>query len=357
MLKTPVSGSPKNNRIKKNNSIKWLAIAVVICFAFSIGGAVVYGFASLAKPVTAIPGEAVIITVRPGMTATDIAQKLHENGLIRNYAVFRLASKIGKLDSSLKAGEYSLHTGMSVNEIIAIISEGRVTYYQFTIPEGYTVNQIANLLEEKNFANAERFRELAKTFAPYPYMVNDNPLLIYKAEGFLFPDTYRVAAGVSEEQLLAMMTNQFDRIFTPDMRQKANELGLSWHDVFTLASIVEREAMLAEERPIIAAVFLNRLRIGMPLQSCATIQYILGNPKAVLTIADTRIPSPYNTYQNMGLPPGPIANPGRASIAAVLQNEQTDNLFFVADSKGRHHFGRTYQEHLRNISRVESGSI
>ena len=149
-----------------------------------------------------------------------------------------------------------------------------------------------------------------------------------------------------------MMTTQFDRQFTEKMRARADEMKLSIKDVIILASLVEKEAQLPADRPIIAGVFLNRLKLDMPLQSCATIQYILGYPKAELTVADTERPSPYNTYQHMGLPPGPIANPGIAAINAVLYPEKTDYVYFVADPKGAHHFSKTYDEHLVAIEQV-----
>lgn len=348
MLRVFIFGSPQKN------AIKWAALTVAIFLIFSFSMAI-YGW-TLSQPVSTKAEEAVIITVVPGMNAREIGRSLYDKGLIRNLAIFQIASKIGRLDNSLKAGNYSLHSGMSVNEIIAIISEGRTTYQQFTIPEGYTVEQIAKLLNEKNIAKSEKFKELAVNYTPYPYMATSS-LLKYKAEGFLFPDTYQVSAGVSEEQLLAMMLAQFDKSFTPDMRRRADDLGLSCHDIITMASLVEKEAMVEEEQPIIAAVFRNRLKQNIPLQSCATIQYILGYPKAELTIEDTKIPSPYNTYQNLGLPPGPIANPGKTAIEAVLQNKETDNLYFVADHKGRHHFSRSYEEHLLKIAQIESGKF
>ena len=149
-----------------------------------------------------------------------------------------------------------------------------------------------------------------------------------------------------------MMTTLFDEQFTDSMRARANEIGLSIKDVVILASLVEKEAQLPVDRPLIAGVFLNRLKQDMPLQSCATIQYILGYPKAELTVQDTEISSPYNTYQHMGLPPGPIANPGIAAINSVLYSEKTDFLYFVADKEGAHHFSKTYEQHLIAIEQV-----
>jgi UPF0755 protein len=174
----------------------------------------------------------------------------------------------------------------------------------------------------------------------------------FKAEGYMFPDTYRIAAGTSEEQLVKIMVSQFDQQFTPAMRQRAAELGISVRDIIIMASLVEKEARVEKERPIIAGVFYNRLKQSMPLQSCATIQYILGYAKPELTVADTELPSPYNTYLNPGLPPGPIANPGLASINAVLYPAETEYLYFVADKNGSHRFSRTYDEHLAAIDAV-----
>ena len=152
---------------------------------------------------------------------------------------------------------------------------------------------------------------------------------------------------------MKMMSRQFDHELTADMRQRATDMGLSVRNLIVLASLVEKEAQVEEDRPIIAQVFINRLQKEMPLQSCATIQYILGNPKAELSIADTKLESPYNTYLHRGLPPGPIANPGIASIKAVLYSEPTPYLYFVADKNGKHHFSVTYEEHLAAIDRVQ----
>ena len=188
-----------------------------------------------------------------------------------------------------------------------------MAYHQFTIPEGYTIDQIATMLESRKLASASRFKALATKSVLYNYMITRVPVT-YMAEGFAFPDTYKIAAGTDEEKILKIVISQFNDQFTSEMRQRAADQGMSIRDVVILASIVEREAKAAQERPIVASVFINRLKMGMPLQSCATIQYILGYPKPQLSVEDTEIPFPYNTYQNSGLPPGPIANPGIAPI-------------------------------------------
>ncbi|MEG6585616.1 endolytic transglycosylase MltG [Dendrosporobacter sp. 1207_IL3150] len=322
-----------------------IAISLIIILL----GSFVYG---MAKPVNSASSDITYVSVKPGMTADTIGSLLYEQGLIKNVLVFRIIAKIHGLDNTLKAGDYSFTKNMPVTAIVEKLARGEVSLRKITIPEGYTVDQIANLIKEKKLADPEKFKEHARNFKNYPYM-EANKDTIYQVEGFIFPDTYEIANGASEEQLLAMMVDEFNKRFTDDMREKANQLGLPVRDVIILASLVEKEARIDSERPLIAGVFLNRLKNDMPLQSCATIQYILGYPKPELTIQDTKIVSPYNTYINMGLPPGPIANPGTASINAVLNASQTEYLYFVADEKGHHHFSKTYEEHLLAIERVQ----
>lgn len=333
-----------NNPLSKKLLVGVMAAAI-------LGFAAILGW-TLTQPVSSA-GEPVLITIKPGMPAKIIAQELESQNLIKNALVFRIAARLQGLESSLQAGEYSISPAMPIRQMLTMMSQGQTAYQQITIPEGYTIEQVAGLLAEKKLANPDKFKELAKTFAPFPYMA-PTPNTKYSAEGFIFPDTYRVAKGTTEEELLTMMVKQFDAKLTPEIRQRAAELGLSIREVVIMASLVEKEAKLSEERPVIAGVFANRIKQSMPLQSCATIQYILGYPKAELTIQDTQISSPYNTYQNMGLPPGPIANPGNAAIKAVLFADTTEYLYFVADKQGKHHFSKTYEEHLTAINQVQS---
>jgi len=214
------------------------------------------------------------------------------------------------------------------------------------------VEQIAALLEEKGLARRDRFLALAREYAPFD-RESSRPDVKYRAEGFLFPDTYRISKGAGEEEILQTMAGEFQRRFTPELREKARAIGLSAYEAIVLASLIEREVQVAKERPMVARVFLNRLQLGMPLQSCATIQYILGYPKEELTIADTQLPSPYNTYLHPGLPPGPVASPGLASIQAALNPAEGDWLYFVVDGKtGGHRFSRTLAEHEAAIGQI-----
>ncbi|SDF10510.1 endolytic transglycosylase MltG [Sporolituus thermophilus] len=322
-------------------------LVLFFIFLAFIAGTITYG---LARPVSSANAP-VLITVEPGMTTNDIGALLKQRGLISNVFLFRVLAKIEGLEGSLQAGEYQITPSMTVRQIIDMLARGETAYRQFTIPEGFTVDQVAALLEQHKISDATQFKSLARAYAPYDYMTAGEGTL-YTVEGFLFPDTYRVASGATAEDILKMLTKQFDQQFTPAMRARAAELNLSIREVIILASLVEKEAQLEGERPVIASVFFNRLKQGMPLQSCATIQYILGYPKPKLTVQDTQIPSPYNTYQHSGLPPGPIANPGLASIQAVLYPAETEYLYFVADKNGAHRFSRTYDEHLAAIDQV-----
>ena len=189
----------------------------------------------------------------------------------------------------------------------------------------------------------------AENFAPYSYMHKHKDVR-YAAEGFLFPETYAVESDYSIEEILDLMADEFNKRLTDEMRGKAKEKNLSIHDLITLASLVEKEVRYAEDRTIVAQIFLKRLELNMPLQSDATLQYLMDAPKEDVTISDTKIESPYNAYQNSGLPPGPVANPGIAAIEAVLNPADTDYLYFVADREGHNHYSHSYEEHLNLVA-------
>ena len=202
--------------------------------------------------------------------------------------------------------------------------------------------------------DAEKFKEAARNYTPYKYMETNNANVKYKAEGFIFPSTYQFNDSMTEKDMLAMMVKEFNtQINHEKISEAAEKTKMSIHDIVTIASMVELEAVFKEEQPRIAGVFLRRLQIYMPIQSDTTIQYILGGEqKEEITIADTRIENPYNTYVNSGLPPGPVGSPGMDAIKAVLNPENTDYLYFVAEKDGHHRFTRTYEEHLQAIEDI-----
>ena len=320
---------------------------LIVAFAFANSW-----YASQMEPADAGDTKELLVKVKPGVTSGEIADILADKRLIKNRTVFLFAAKSAGLDKALQAGEYFLSRSMSVKQIIEVMAKGVTADIQVTIPEGYTVEQIAALLEEKGLARKERFLTLARTYAPFD-RAESRPGVKYRAEGFLFPDTYRINRDASEEEILKMFSQEFAKKFGPELQAQAKASGMSTYDVIVLASLIEREVQLAKERPMVARVFLNRIKIDMPLQSCATIQYILGYAKEELTIADTQIPSPYNTYLHAGMPPGPVANPGLPSIKAALNPGEGDWLYFVVDGKtGGHRFSRTLAEHEAAIGQI-----
>ncbi len=297
-----------------------------------------------------------IITVEPGMTTENIAVLLHEQKLVRDPVNFRWEARMKGLAHKLQAGIYVLEGGWSNSEIVNTMAKGNVKRLQFTIPEGYNVVKTAKKLETFKLGSAAKFMEAAKNYAPYAYMATEDPNVIFKAEGFLYPATYEIPWGATEEEILAILVRGFNDAMTENgVLKTVEERQLNLRDVVNLAAMVELEAVYPEEQPRIAGVFEKRLAINMPIQSDTTIQYILGAQKELITFKDTEIQSPYNTYQNNGLPPGPIASPSLRAIQAVLAPEEHDYLYFVAEPNGHHRFTSTYSQHLQAIEDIDNG--
>jgi len=221
-----------------------------------------------------------------------------------------------------------------------------------TVPEGLTVLQIAELFESNGFETKNEFLETAQNIElPFEYI--DAPGDYKRLEGFLFPETYNIPQSYNSEKIILLMINEFDKVFTEEYKKRADELGFSIKEITTIASLIEREARVDSERPLVSSVIHNRLEINMPLQIDATIQYILGKQKDRIYYKDLEIKSPYNTYQNTGLPPTPIAVPGKACIKAALYPEDTDYFYYRTknDGSGEHYFSETFNEHIKNGSR------
>ncbi len=294
--------------------------------------------------------------VEPGDSVYAVSSRLQSMGLISDATLFRYVIQHQGLDASVQAGSYVLRPNMSMEEIADILQHGRVPARIVTVPEGWRVEQIAWLLEQNGITSAEEFLavvaagETGYTFAQERPEGSPTGL-----EGFLFPDTYQFMADTPPERVVEIMLDTWNRRITPEWREKAEEMELSLYEVVTLASIVEREARVPEERALMAGVFMNRLRTDMPLAADPTVQYAKGfdpeeqNWWTQLTLADLEIDSPYNTYVHAGLPPGPICNPGQATIEAVLEPEETDYVYFYHKGDGTHAFAVTFEEHLRNI--------
>lgn len=351
------------NSAARARSRAFSRVFIVVVLLVVIAGAAAAWYIS---PVRAGAAEAIIVDVAPGASIHQVATDLASHGLIRGTLAFRVLARLK--GGSIKVGEYEMTAGMSASAILGKLVRGDVVTHPFTIPEGYTVRQIGDLLASKGFIDRARWDHLvydgSSVFNDYTFLPAKastpgkgapSGFRVSRLEGFLFPDTYQYVQGMTEEQIIRMMLDQFRAEFTPEMEQLANASGKTVQQIVTLASIVEREAQVDAERPIIAGVFTNRLRIGMNLGSCATVNFLLERPRDILSLKDLEIDSPYNTYRNAGLPPGPIANPGLASLQAALAPASTDYLYFVSKFDGTHAFAKTLAEHQRNVALYESG--
>ena len=284
-----------------------------------------------------------------GMNAEEIARRLEKAGVIESAFKFRILARLNGYEDQLKIGTYNLTKNMNYDELFKQFLAGAPEYVKVTIPEGFTVKDIARRLYNEGLVDYDNFLRKAESFAPYDYIQRDQRTFYY-CEGFLFPDTYEFSTDMTADEILYMLADNFDYRLSQSMRQRAAEENLSVYELITLASIVEKEVRFAEDRPIVAQVFFKRLKIGMPLQTDASLQYLMDSPKEDVSIADTQIDWPYNTYQHSGLPPGPIANPGLDAIEAVLNPASTDYLYFVADRSGHNHYAYSYDEHLNLVN-------
>lgn len=280
--------------------------------------------------------------VSQGVGAMTVSRKLAELGLIRDADYFRQYLRFTGRSGKLKVGTYALDDSMSASEIAAILTEGRIRLIALTIPEGWHNRQIGDYLTEKGFVES---REAWLAVTRDPAARRKYGILDETTEGYLFPETYMVPPGYKPEQIQELMLKRFAAVIR-EVQGDAEYSPQELRQRIVLASIIEREAVKPEERPIMSRVFLNRLDKGMRLESCATVQYLFERPKRRLYDRDIAMPSPYNTYLHRGLPPGPISNPGRAAIEAAFSPAESEYLFFVLKPDGSHHFSTTYAEHL-----------
>jgi len=318
-----------------------LAAAVIVLPAFT--GWLVR---ELAAPAAAPKGsETAFFEVEKGWSARRVLDRLSERGIVRGALPLRLACRLFYPGERFKAGEYLFATSLKTKDVLIQIFGGRIHLVPVTVPEGLTGQEIADLLRPGDPDGAAAFRQAfldAGLAAEWDSRARD-------LEGYLFPDTYHLPRGATESDIVAAMVEGFRGVFDESRRRRAAELGLSVRDVVTLASLIEEETAVPEERPLVSAVFHNRLKIGMKLDCDPTVAYALkreGRYTGRLLLRDLKFPSPYNTYLHAGLPPGPISNPGKSSIDAALHPAAAKYLYFVARGDGRHNFSRTLGEHL-----------
>ncbi|MHB0856317.1 MAG: endolytic transglycosylase MltG [Anaerolineae bacterium] len=312
--------------------------------------------AEVSTPARPADDREITFLVEPGDTLTKVAMNLEKIGLVTDSELFTRVVQHAGLEGNIEAGVYLLRGNMTMEQVMRELQHGSVPGALVTIPEGWRAEEIAALLEELNVVSAAEFMEAVHAGRDDLDFLLDRPEgRSASLEGFLFPDTYQFPLQSSADKVVDVLVQNWALRVTPELRQKAAERGITLYEVLTMASIVEREAVKADERPVIASVFYNRLAEGMPLQADPTVQYARGVSTTTgrwwedinLTEANA-LQSPYNTYVNPGLPPGPICNPGLASIEAALDPASTDYLYFRARSDGSHVFARTFEEHLAN---------
>ena len=304
------------------------------------------------------PSSELNVRIERGSTVSTIAEELKESGLIKHRWAFVLFAKLTGNANNFQYGTYALNTDMDYLELVTNLQK-TATFRQtvrITIPEGRELREIIETLDKNNVCSSEDLWDAVENHEFDYDFLKDLPQRPNRLEGYLFPDTYEFFEDSDADTVLAKMLDNFNAKFSDDLRKRASEIGMSLDEVVTLASIIEREAASDEDRATVSSVFHNRLNSTQYplLQSCATVQYILKERKPVLTYADVRIESPYNTYLHEGLPIGPIASPGLASIKAALYPETTDYYFFVVSATGEHAFSKTLEEHNAAVRQANS---
>ncbi len=288
-----------------------------------------------------------IITINKGAAFNHIVDSLAEKNIISSKLLFKIVGKIFGYTEKMKAGKYSFNSGVSNIEILKNIVSGKsLLNISVTIHEGLQSRQIAKILKKEIGIDSARFMVLLSDTS----ILDSLNIRTTSLEGFLSPNTYNFIWQQEEKDIIAKMVGEFKKFYNDSLQQQCRKIGMSLSELITMASIVEGEAMLDSERARIAGLYYNRLRKKMPLAADPTIQYIIPDGPRRLFYKDLKIQSPYNTYINRGLPPGPINNPGKKSILAALYPEKNPYLYFVADGYGGHRFAKTYSEHLKNVS-------
>lgn len=291
------------------------------------------------------------IVVQSGQGFKALSNLLHQKGIILHPVKFRLFARIKGYDKHIKAGEYMFSSAMSPKKIIEIMVDGKVRLHRLTIPEGYNLRQIARAVEAEGFASEFDFL----TAATDSDFARTKGIDGQTFEGYLFPETYYFPKGVTPEDIISTMVKRFWSVFKPEWEEQTKILGMTIHQVITLASIIEKETAVDAERPLISSVFHNRLKRNMRLESDPTVIYGIGDYNGNITRKDLERPTPYNTYTMKGLPPGPISNTGAKAIEAALYPADTKFLYFVARNNQTHHFSTNFKEHKWAVRKYQLG--
>ena len=323
-------------------------IVFTVLLAGIVGLVVLVSFMTLNQPFGDSYSQQ-LIDIPPGTAFIQVSHQLKEKGLLGPEWFFQLLGRIQRVDRKIIPGEYELHAGMRPTELLAKLVEGDVYEHSVTIPEGYNVVQIAEILDQKELANKREVLRLNRD----PAFIASVNVKAASLEGYLFPDTYRFARYMPTEYIVRAFVTRFHEMVTPEIRAQAKSMEMTLQEVLTLASVIEKETGLATERALVSGVFHNRLRRNIPLQSDPTVIYALEYFDGNIRKADLSVNSPYNTYKVLGLPPGPIANPGLASIKAALNPTPSDFVYFVSRNDGSHKFSATLAEHNKAVDKYQ----
>lgn len=332
---------------------RWTRYLGAILFALFFGG-LWFGLRwlnatleALDQPASTHPAYKVV-DIPEGASPYQIATLLHDHGLIRDRQLFVLYARWRRADNRLKYGEYRFNTTLSTRQVLDKLVAGNVLGHRFIVRPGDTIRAVAEELERRGLAKAADIMRLTSDQA----FLSRFGITAPTAEGYLYPETYHVARGVSPEHLIELMLLEY-REQVVDLQDEIAASGFTEYDVLKMASVIEKEALLEQELPLVSAVLYNRMERNMPLQCDVTIRYPLDNYGQHLTYTDLALDSPYNSYKYKGLPPTPICNPGRAAIEAALRPADVDYLYFVSMNSGAHHFSRTYAEHKAAVKKYQ----
>lgn len=330
--------------------MKRLLLWFLIVMLLVAGGGLAWLITRVNQPYKGYEGSEQYVEVPTGGSVASIGRRLVDAGVVRDAVSFRYAVWLIGGSRALKAGEYRFDRPMTPEEVARTIARGEVYLRQITFREGLTIRDMAALFEKEGFGAGQAFVDAASR----PELIRGLDPAAVDLEGYLFPDTYALPRRATADGLVQMMVSRFQKQVGGDLPQRAAAAGMNVHEAVTLASIVEKETGKPDERPLVAAVYANRLKIGMGLQCDPTVIYALqraGRDIRNLTREDLQYDSPYNTYRYAGLPPGPIASPGKASIDAALQPATVPYLYFVSRNDGSHAFATTLEEHNKNVFR------
>jgi UPF0755 protein len=320
-------------------------VALVLAIAIGAGA---WLYSIVQKPYKGYADAETFVEIAPGTSPQGMGRALAQGGVVQSPLAFRLAVWMESAGRRLQAGEYRFDAPMTPREVVEKIVRGDVFLRPVTFREGLTIRQMAAIFEERGFGAAAEFVKAASN----PEAIKELDPQARDLEGYLFPDTYTLPRRTTAGELVARMVARFEKAFTPEIRQGAVARGVSVRELVTLASLVEKETASADERPLVAAVYTNRLKVGMGMQCDPTVIYALeraGRYTGNLTRADLQFDSPYNTYRYAGLPPGPIAAPGHASLEAAARPADVTYIYFVSRNDGTHAFATTLEEHNRNV--------